>query len=41
MDENFHDIIEFSVKSGKPRHQNPEFGPKPGEIIKNPVKKVH
>ncbi len=39
MDEHFHDIIEFFVKLGKTRHQNSEFGPKPGEIKKKPCKK--
>jgi hypothetical protein len=33
-------IIEFSVKSEKTQHQNPEFRPKPGEIEKKkPAKK--
>jgi hypothetical protein len=30
-------LLEFSVRSGK--HQNPDFGPKPGEIKKKPAKK--
>ncbi len=32
-------LLEFSVKSEK--HQNPDFGPKPGEIQKKTCKKVH
>jgi hypothetical protein len=33
-------LLEFSVKSGKTQHQNPEFVPKkPGEIKKKPAKK--
>jgi hypothetical protein len=30
-------LLEFSIKSGK--YQNPDFGPKPGEIQKKPAKK--
>ncbi len=38
----FGDLLEpirVSRKVRKTRHQNPEFGPKPGEIKKKPVKK--
>jgi hypothetical protein len=28
-------------KVRKTQHQNPEFGPKPGEIQKKPCEKVH
>jgi hypothetical protein len=35
-------IIRVSHKVRKTRHQYPEFGPKPDEIIKKkPAKKVH
>jgi hypothetical protein len=33
--------LEFSVKVRKTPHQYPEFGSKPGEIIKKTCKKVH
>jgi hypothetical protein len=32
-------IVEFSNKVRKTQHQNPEFGPTPGEIFKKLAKK--